>query len=210
MFELYADKNKLTLLERESVTSGSVNVYLARFEFSEDWEGLKRVAVFQASDKTRNVLLGPGGTCVIPWELLQRPEYQLKAGVYGELDGEIVLPTIWANLGVILEGVPTNGEGAWPPTPELWEQELERKGDGLELEGLNLRLMSGKKVLSDVELPPPGGGGGGGVTDHRQLTHRDAEGQHPMEAIEGLAEELRRIPAPVEPLTNEDLEELLK
>lgn len=131
MFELYADKNKLTLLERESVTSGSVNVYLARFEFSEDWEGLKRVAVFQASDKTRNVLLGPGGTCVIPWELLQRPEYQLKAGVYGELDGEIVLPTIWENLGVILEGVPTNGEGARPPTLELWEQELAKKQDTL-------------------------------------------------------------------------------
>lgn len=54
-------------------------------------------------------------------------------------------------------------------------------------------------------VPPPGG-----VTDHRRLTHRDAEGQHPVEAIEGLAEELRRIPAPVEPLTNEDLEELLK
>ncbi len=207
MFLLQAEKNKLSLLEREPVTSGSVNAYAARFDFSEDWEGLDKTAVFQAGCVAREVLLGPEGACVVPWEVLRVPGYQLKAGVYGKQGGEVVLPTVWADLGMILEGVSAGGSP--PPTPELWEKELERKGDGLELEGLNLRLMSGKKVLSDVELPPPGGGGGG-VTDHRQLTHRDAEGQHPMEAIEGLAEELRRIPAPVEPLTNEDLEELLK
>lgn len=31
-----------------------------------------------------------------------------------------------------------------------------------------------------------GGGGGGGTSDHRQLTNRDASGQHPISAITGL------------------------
>lgn len=34
------------------------------------------------------------------------------------------------------------------------------------------------------------GGGGGGTSDHRQLTHRDAENQHPISAITGLQDAL--------------------
>lgn len=160
MFRLYADKNKLSLLEREPVTSGSVNVYDARFEFSEDWEGLERVAVFQSGDTAREVLLDTGGTCVVPWEVLTVPRVRLLAGVYGKQGGEIVLPTVWADLGSILEGVPTNGEGARPPTPDLWEQELARKGDRLDYtEAGELGLFSGDKLLSSVLVS----GGGGSI-----------------------------------------------
>jgi len=48
------------------------------------------------------------------------------------------------------------------------------------------------------------------LTDHRQLTHRDAAQQHPISAIDGLEDEIRRIPAPVEPITNQELEDLLQ
>lgn len=157
MFRLHADKNNLALLEREPVTSGSVNAYAAKFEFSEDWEGLDKTAVFQAGCASREVLLGPEGACVVPWEVLRVPGYQLKAGVYGKQGGEVVLPTVWADLGVILEGVPAGGSP--PPSPELWEQELARKGDGLGYtEEGELGLYSGQKLLSAV--PVVGGGGG--------------------------------------------------
>lgn len=187
MFRLYADKNKLTLLEREPVTSGSVNVYEARFEFSEDWEGLERVAVFWAAGPTVEVLLGPDAECEVPWEALQKPGYTLRAGVYGkDSAGTVVLPTVRASLGTILEGVPTNGEGARPPTPDLWEQELARKGDRLDYtEAGELGLYSGDKLLSSVLVS---GGGGGGTSDHRALSHRGDENQHPIEAISGLDE----------------------
>ena len=36
MFQLHAEKTKLSILEREDVTSGSVNVYEVRFSFSEE------------------------------------------------------------------------------------------------------------------------------------------------------------------------------
>ena len=208
MFELYAKKNQLQCCRQEPVTSGSVNVYEARFAFSEDWEGLEKTAVFRAGEKSVSVLLGDTGEAMIPWEVLTLPGKRLEAGVCGARGEEIVLPTVWADLGYIQAGA-APGEEARPPTPELWRQELAKKGDGLDLDGLRLRLMSGDKPLSEVELPPPGGGESG-TADHRYLSNRDAERQHPINAIDGLEEELRRIPAPVEPLTNLELEELLK
>lgn len=159
MFELYAEKNRLCVRQRELVTGGSVNVYEAVFEFSEDWAGLEKTAVFRArSGKSVSILLGPEGTCVVPWEVLQKPGVRLEAGVYGTRGGTTVLPTVWADLGYIHTGA-APGEGARPPTPDLWQQELARKGDKLDYtEAGELGLFSGDKLLSAV--PVTGGGGG--------------------------------------------------
>lgn len=159
MFKLQAKKTELCLLEREPVTSGSVNVYEAAFAFSEDWAGLEKTAVFRAgSGKPVSVLLGPEETCAVPWEVLQKPGVRLEAGVYGTRGEETVLPTVWADLGYIHTGAAPAG-GLYPPTPEIWHQELARKGDNIDYDGLNLRLRSGAKVLSEVQVS----GGGGGI-----------------------------------------------
>lgn len=207
MFQLSAEKTRLALLEREDVTSGSVNVYEVRFSFSEEWYGLTKTAVFRAGEKNVPVLLDETGACVVPWEVLAAPGLRLEAGVYGTRSGDVVLPTVWADLGYICTGA-APGSPSWPPTPELWEQELARKGDRLDYtEDAELGLFSGDRLLSAV---PVSGGGEGGTSDHRLLSHRDAAKQHPIPAIDGLEDELRRIPAPVEPLTNLELEEILK
>lgn len=207
MFTLYANKNQLTVRRREPVTSGSVNIYPVQFEFSEDWDGLARTAVFRAGTESRSLLLEESGACTVPWEPLTKAGVHLFAGVCGTRDGRTVLPTIWADLGVILEGA-SLGTEAQPPTPELWEQELARKGDKLDYtpDG-ELGLFAGDELLSAV---PVAAGGEGGVSDHRLLAHRDAGAQHPIGAITGLLEELERIPEPVEALSNMELEEMLK
>ena len=158
-FILYADKNKLIVRKRGPLTSGSVGVYPVRFEFSTDWEGLSRTAVFQADGEPVRMLLDESGACSIPREVLVKPGVRLKAGVYGVQGGEIVLPTIWADLGEILRGVTMPDGGTYPPTPELWEQALNGKGDALEYDGLNLSLLAGDKKLSTVQIA----GGEGGV-----------------------------------------------
>lgn len=207
MIILYSNKNQLTVRKREPITSGSINVYRSKFEFSPDWEGLTRKAVFIGSGKQVPVLLDETGECDIPWEVLARHGGQLLAGVYGTRE-ETALPTIRVSLGTILEGVTADGESPKPPTPDLWQQELAGKGDALNYtETGKLGLYSGGKLLSAV--PIRGSGGEGGVSDHRLLTGRDAEGQHPISAIAGLKDEIMRIPAPVEPITNLELEELL-
>jgi len=158
-FILYADKNKLIVRKRGPLTSGSAGVYAVRFEFSPDWEGLSRTAVFQADGEPARMLLDKSGACGIPREVLVKPGVRLKAGVYGVQGGEIVLPTIWADLGEILRGVAMPDGGTYPPTPELWEQALNGKGDALEYDGLNLSLLAGDKKLSTVQIA----GGEGGV-----------------------------------------------
>ena len=210
MILLCAEKNQLRVRRREPLTSGSVNVCAARFAFSEEWDGLERTAVFAAGPVRAEVSLGMSAECAIPREVLAYHGVRLRAGVCGKRGEEIVLPTVWADLGMILEGVGSGeggGEGP-PPTPDAWRQALERKGDGLNytMDG-ELGLFSGERLLSSVPIP---GGGEGGVSDHRLLAGRDAAEQHPVEAISGLKKELARIPAPVEPLTNEELEEILK
>lgn len=208
MFILKAEKNRLARQVRELLTSGSVNANEVRFEFSPEWEGLERTAVFKAGPEERSVLLDDTNECGIPWEVLVKPGVRLLAGVCGTKGGEVVLPTVWESLGVILEGVSVPEEESRPPTPDIWQQELARKADALDYtpDG-SLGLYAGDKLLSAV---PVVGGGEGGMSDHRLLSGRDAPGQHPISSIEGLAGELSRIPQPVEALTNMELEELLK
>lgn len=161
MFDLYAEKNQLRVRQREPVTNGSVNVYRAAFGFSEDWEGLVKTAVFRAGDVSVSVALGETGECTIPWEALQKPGLRLEAGVYGTRGGEVVLPTVWADLGFIRAGA-APGDDARPPTPELWKQELAKKGDRLDYtEDGKLGLWSGDTPLSAV--PVSGGGMAYGV-----------------------------------------------
>lgn len=109
MFVLYADKTQLTVRQKEPITSGSSNAYQVRFEFSPEWDGLAKAAVFQAGCAEKSVIL-TGGACAIPRAVLKEPGYFLMAGVCGKLGEELVMPTVWANLGAIRTGAVHEGE----------------------------------------------------------------------------------------------------
>lgn len=123
MFLLSASKVFLNPVQKEAVTSGAVNVFLVQFEFNDDWNELDRTAVFQAGDDKVSVVLDDTNQCQIPWEVLENPRRTLEVGVYGTKDGKIVLPTIWASLGTIKEGVSLGGNSQ-PPTPDTYSQIL--------------------------------------------------------------------------------------
>lgn len=160
MFVLTAEKNALKLQKKEFLTSGSVNTCRVRFDFSADWSGLERVAVFRIRRRAWPVLLDDSNECAIPWEALKQAGTYLLCGVYGTREGTVVLPTIWCSLGQILPGAAL-GEDTQPPTPDLWRQELAQKGDRLDYTGENgLGLYAGETLLSAVSLEavegPPG------------------------------------------------------
>lgn len=157
MFQFFAKKVSLDVTQREIVTSGSVNVYQCQFQFDSAWDGLEKTAVFKAGDISISVLLDDLGACNIPWEVFQDAKRTLYAGVYGTKNGNTVLPTIWAALGTIKEGVHP-GESAQPPTPSVYEQILADIGNLNELETTH------KDSLVDAinELWMTGGGGGSG------------------------------------------------
>ena len=156
MFRLFAKKNILELQTKEVVTSGSVNVYNVQFFFNSAWDGLDRTAVFMAGDFKISILLDENNQCQIPWEVLQEKKRTLYAGVYGTKDGNVVLPTIWAALGTIQEGV-SIGDNAQPPTPSVYEQILALIGN---LEDLDTYAKD-SLVSAINELYTMGGGGGG-------------------------------------------------
>ena len=123
MIVLTASKSCLTASRRELLVEGAVNVSIVQFVFSPDWDGLTKTAVFQAGDDKYSVLLDESNETPIPWEVLQNPRRTLYAGVYGTDDESLVLPTIWASLGVIQEGA-SPGQETQPPTPTVYEQIL--------------------------------------------------------------------------------------
>lgn len=127
MFILYADKTQLAVQQREPMTSGSVNTYQVWFKFSADWSELTKTACFRTGTQTISVLLDDSDRCVVPWEVtdLDDAGKRLSVGVYGVRNGEVVLPTVWADCGVILPGTAC-GSSARPPTPGLYDQLLAR------------------------------------------------------------------------------------
>lgn len=180
MFVLYANKSKLTVRRRETAVSGSVNVNTVQFQFSKDWDGLTCTAVFRAGAKSCSAALDEFGQCSVPREVLQVPWVRLMAGVCGKQGEEVVLPTVWADLGTVQAGA------ADPPESDPGEQALSKKGDtlGYTTEG-ELGLYAGDKLLSSVPVP-------GGTGDHQELSCRDAADQHPISAITGLTDRLER------------------
>ena len=68
MFLLSASKSNLAVLQKDIITSGSVNVFEVKFQFDNSWDNLDRVAVFRVGKKSVSITLDDTNTCKIPWE----------------------------------------------------------------------------------------------------------------------------------------------
>lgn len=84
--------------------------------------------VFTNGVETRDVMLD-GDECYIPHEVLAVPRVRVRVGVYGT-DGEnVILPTIWANLGDVHDAPDPSGDEATDPSLPIWGQILANIGD---------------------------------------------------------------------------------
>lgn len=104
----------------ETLTSGMVGKEVA-LEFSSDWDGLSKTAVFTAGNVIRDVA-GVTDTAVIPAEVLATPLEQLYVGVYGVSDDGKVTPTVRAAGPQILPGVDPSGDAGTDPDLPVWAQ----------------------------------------------------------------------------------------
>ena len=170
MADVVVKGNSLKVTEQIRMTNGSKNTYLLSFEFSEEWEGLTKVAMFR-TEKSVAVftVIDENNECIVPWEVLMSYDTTVLIEVCGTRDDVIVLPTIWAQLGPVQQG-----------------------------------------LTSSAAFPASLGGGGGAMDDHRLLSHREDPDQHTLDSISGLTEVVRTIPPPVVPLSNMEIEALLK
>lgn len=105
----------------EPLTTGSVGIP-AVFQLSTDFDELAAIAEFRGGSQTVDVALIEN-RCVIPPEVLQAPGEKLWVGVYGRNGkGTVVIPTVWAEAGLIRPGVKPSGVNPAAPTPDWTAQ----------------------------------------------------------------------------------------
>lgn len=106
------------------LTSGMVGAEV-EFLFSDEWAPLIKTAVFIAGSQKRVVLEAAwrDNICIIPYECLAESDVHLLVGVYGtNTGGSLVIPTVYADLGMIWTGADADGETGAEASPELWAQ----------------------------------------------------------------------------------------
>lgn len=108
------------------VNSGEYNIAEMHFEFSEEYEGLTKEAIFSTCEETYKTPI-LNDTCIIPYEVLQEPGNVLL-GVFGyeSVDDELQLrysPT--PKYFNVVQGSYKEGNDPSLPAPTEWEHVLE-------------------------------------------------------------------------------------
>lgn len=85
------------------------------------WDGLTKTIVFRSS-VTKDVV-ATGSEIVIPAEVVSRAGVNLYMGVYGvDATNNVVIPTIWAELGLVHGAAAPSGDTSVDPTLPVWAQ----------------------------------------------------------------------------------------
>lgn len=123
MISVEVNDRQIDILTRWPLTVGSVGITVD-FTFSDEWDGLTKIALFQGSGETVEAVI-LSNACVLPHEVLTEPGGDLMIGVYGaDGSGNTVIPTIWGDSGYIYEGVLPAGVDSRDPTPS-WSEQLQ-------------------------------------------------------------------------------------
>lgn len=137
--EIYVTKDNVTIKNKEKIHTGEYKITKCEFEFTEDYEGLTKKAIFEAEDVIKEMPI-ISNECDIPEEVLQDGYLQCNLRVYGydieEVDGEMAVrlrysPTydtfpIWRGSFI------PNAEQGEEITPTQFEQYTAALNEGLE------------------------------------------------------------------------------
>ncbi len=104
----------------EPLTSGMVGAKV-EFVLSPDFDGLTVTAVFTNGAVTKDVL-NPGDECFIPPEVLETAGKTVKVGIYAVRGSELVIPTVYAPIGVVLPGADPSGDTSTSAALPVWAQ----------------------------------------------------------------------------------------
>lgn len=162
MINIMVSKALAVVTNNETLTSGMIGARV-QFTFSEDWDELSKMAVFKAGDVTKSVVQSEwsDGVCTIPHEVLFTPYEKLYIGVYGtDANNNIVVPTVWAFVGKVRNGVSSDAESSTEPTLPVWAQmqtqvnlkeSLSNKVTSLSAESTDEQYPSAKAVYEAMD-----------------------------------------------------------
>ena len=151
------DRQIITRQDYESVVQDSQNYLYAQFSFSEEWGGTI-TAVFRGKDgQTFNVLLDESGKCLVPWEVLTQPWFEVSVFCGNLITANVV------KVFTIASGYAIGEEGR-EPTPDVYSQIIEKINESEVT--ITPTLQSGTKIADITKgettepLYAPTGGGG--------------------------------------------------
>lgn len=132
MFVIQADKSKLTIIEDEILVNNAVDVYPIRFDFSSEWDGFVKIAIFYNDlDETKRYqkLLSDSNETTIPPEVLTDVGGIVYVGVCGDNAASQHLPTRIIGLGQVLQGICGDTMDSSDPSPDIYQQLLAELAD---------------------------------------------------------------------------------
>lgn len=121
--QVIVDKHTVTLVKNEIVNEGEYNVQSCNFQFSSDYDGLPKIAIFKTGTVTKQIMLS-GNTCITPEEVLQTTGI-VGLGVYAyQTDGDNLTLRYSPTPAVftVEPGSYDEGDAPTPPTPSVIEQ----------------------------------------------------------------------------------------
>lgn len=140
------DNVHVQVSELKDITKGMIGAKV-QLEFRGDlWNEMTKMAVFRGGGVAKDIL-NVGEEVEIPQECIAKTGRNLRIGIWGrKLDKTLVIPTLWADLGPVLDATDPSGDEAADPTLPIWAQ-LEK-----DIEELKERPSVGGDIKTDDTL----------------------------------------------------------
>ena len=113
---------------RKAIPAGIIGAQV-EFDYADDiWHGLRKTVVFKGA-VTKDVVTD-ANIVTIPHEVVEKPSFRLNIGVYGvDADGNVAIPTLWEDIGAILDAADPSGDTNTDPSLPVWAQIQEQIGN---------------------------------------------------------------------------------
>lgn len=106
---------------RKAITAGMIGAQVQIDYNDEIWDSLHKTVVFRGA-VTKDVITD-AEVVTIPAEVVAKHNVVLKVGVYGvDADGNLAIPTIWADLGTVRDSADPSGDTTTDPALPVWAQ----------------------------------------------------------------------------------------
>lgn len=130
--KVYCNGTRAKCLREIELTAGMAGAPIA-FEFSPEWDGLTKVAVF-TSDGSKDVILDESGETTVPPEILTTPGMDVTVAVFARRENGTTWPSpsLVCRIGRVKFGADPSGDESYPPTPTVGEQAIALAGQARE------------------------------------------------------------------------------
>lgn len=125
--EIQVSGTKAGVAYRTAIPAGLIGGYISVQYTDPSWVKLIKTVVFRGA-QTRDVVTN-SDVVRIPTETIAVGK-ELYVGFYGtDTNGTVAIPTVWANLGVVVEAANPSGDESTDPSLPVWAQLAQRVED---------------------------------------------------------------------------------